>query len=84
MSLLSYLATIFGTAMAFSNIPQAHKIFKRKSAKDISKFTYSLLAFGSLIWLIYGIELGNLPIMITYAVGTLSCLIVLGQCFLYK
>jgi MtN3 and saliva related transmembrane protein len=84
MSLLATLATIFGTAMAFSNIPQAHKIFKRKSARDISKVTYSLLAFGSFIWLLYGIELGNLPIMITYSVGTLSCLIVLTQCFLYK
>lgn len=84
MSILATLAAIFGTAMAFSNIPQAHKIFKRKSAKDISKFTYSLLAFGSFIWLLYGIELGNLPIMITYSVGTLSCLFVLGQCFVYK
>ena len=84
MSVLATLATIFGTAMAFSNIPQAHKIFKRKSAKDLSKLTYSLLAFGSFIWLLYGIELGNLPIIITYSVGTLSCIVVLIQCYFYK
>ena len=84
MSILATLATVFGTAMAFSNIPQAHKIFKRKSARDISKLTYSLLAFGSIVWILYGIELRNFPIMITYSVGTVSCLIVLIQCYLYK
>ena len=61
MSVLATLAAIFGTAMAFSNFPQAYKIFKRQSAKDISKITYSLLTLGSLIWLFYGIELGNVP-----------------------
>ena len=84
MSVLATLATIFGTAMAFSNIPQAHKIFRRKSARDISKVTYSLLAFGSFIWLLYGIEINNFPIVFTYSIGTMSCLVVLAQCFLYK
>ena len=84
MSILATLAAVFGVAMAVSNFPQAYKIFKRKSAKDISKLTYSLLTLGSLIWLMYGIELGNVPIMVSYSVGSLSCIIVLGQCFVYK
>ena len=84
MSVLATLAAVFGTAMAFSNFPQAYKIFKRKSAKDISKITYGLLTIGSLVWLLYGIELGNTPIMVSYSVGTFSCIVVLTQCFLYK
>ena len=84
MSILATLAAIFGTAMAFSNFPQAYKIFKRKSAKDISKLTYGLLTVGSLVWLLYGMELGNVPIMVSYSVGSLSCIVVLSQCFLYK
>jgi len=84
MSILATLAAVFGTAMAFSNFPQAYKIFKRKSARDISKITYTLLTVGSLVWLMYGIELGNTPIMVSYSVGTLSCITVLTQCYLYK
>ena len=84
MSILATLAAIFGTAMAFSNFPQAYKIFKRKSAGDISKVTYILLTVGSFIWLLYGIELGNTAIMVSYSVGTLSCIAVLTQCFWYK
>jgi len=84
MSILSFLASVFGTAMAFSNIPQAHKIFKRKSAKDISMLTYSLLTAGSIVWLLYGVEISNLPIIITYSIGTLSCLVVLVGCFIYR
>ncbi len=84
MSMLSFLAAVLGTAMAFSNIPQAHKIIKRKSAKDISILTYSLLTAGSIVWLLYGVEIGNTPIIISYSVGTLSCIFVLGGCFVYK
>ena len=84
MSVLSILASVLGMSMAFSNIPQAHKIFKRKSAGDISPITYTMLTAGSLVWLLYGIELGNLPIILTYSVGTLSCILVLAGWIKHK
>jgi MtN3 and saliva related transmembrane protein len=70
MSFLSILATIFGLLMSFASIPQAHKIFKRKSAKDISFITYLLFTLGSIVWLLYGIEIGDIPIIWSYAAGT--------------
>ncbi len=83
MTLLAILATLFGTLMALSNIPQAYKIFHRKSAKDISPITYSILLVGGAVWLLYGIELNNMPLIVANSVGTISVLLVLVGWFLY-
>ena len=79
MSLLYLLATIFGTVSGIANFPQAYKIFKRKSAKDISILTYSILLVGAVIWILYGIEIGNFPIIITNIFGAVNIgLVVIG------
>jgi len=49
MTILSILATIFRTLSGLANFPQALKIFKRKSAGDISILTYSILLTGAII-----------------------------------
>ncbi len=84
MSILSILATIFGSAMALANLPQAHKIFKRKSAKDISRLAYSVLLFGAVIWILYGVEIKSFPIIISNVLGTTGIGLVLLGCFLYS
>ncbi len=83
MSLLSLLATIFGLGEGALNLPQAYRIFKRKSAKDLSIYTFSFQIISVLVWLLYGIEIYNLPIIISniFATFTIS-LIILGW-FLY-
>jgi len=43
MDILPILTTIFGTLRGFAYLPQTYKIFKRKSAKDISPITYIFL-----------------------------------------
>jgi len=63
MNLLAILATIFGTIGGFANIPQAYKIFKRKSAKDISIATCTLVLLGTITWLLYGIQLNDFPLI---------------------
>nr|MCK4930241.1 PQ-loop repeat-containing protein [Nanoarchaeota archaeon] len=83
MTLLPILATLFGTLSAFANFPQAYKIFKRKSAKDISIITYLIILVGAITWFLYGIELKNLPLIITNSIGTISVLLVVIGWFLY-
>jgi MtN3 and saliva related transmembrane protein len=83
MTMLSSLATIFGTAMALANSVQAYKIFKRKSAKDISVIAYTILAIGAIIWVLYGIEITNLPLIISNSIGTAGVLLVILGYFLY-
>ncbi len=81
--ILSILAVIFGTLSGVANFPQAYKIFKRKSAKDISIITFSVLFVGALIWILYGIEIGDFPITLSNSFGALSLGSVIVGWFLY-
>lgn len=79
ITIFAILATISGIAMASAGFPQAIKIFKRKSAKDISILSRFMLLIGGLIWLIYGILLINFPIIISNVFGTVAeVLVVIG------
>jgi MtN3 and saliva related transmembrane protein len=83
ITILAILATIFGALGGIANFPQAYKIFKRKSAKDISILTYSLLLSGAIIWILYGIEIGNFPVIITNTLGAINIGLVVIGWFLY-
>lgn len=83
MTILFILATIFGAIGGLANLPQALKIFKRKSAKDISILTYSLLLTGAIIWIFYGIELRNFAVILTNLFGALNIGLVVIGWFLY-
>ncbi len=83
MTLLATLATIFGTLIGIANFPQVIKIFKRKSAKDISILSVLIFFTGAIIWILYGIELKNLPILITNSLAFISLLFVIVGWFLY-
>ena len=83
MDILSILATVFGTIGAFSSVPQVHKIFKRKSAKDISIITYSLVLLGSLTWFLYGFQLKNFPLIFTNGISLIFCSLVITGWFMY-
>ncbi|MDD5133011.1 MAG: SemiSWEET family transporter [Candidatus Nanoarchaeia archaeon] len=83
MSVLSTLATISGSLMALANFPQVYKIYKRKSAKDISAITYSVYILGALIWLLYGLEIKSVPVLISNIIGIIASILILTGWFLY-
>ncbi|MFQ5647817.1 MAG: SemiSWEET family sugar transporter, partial [Candidatus Aenigmatarchaeota archaeon] len=79
MTILAVLATIFGSIGGLANLPQAYRIFRRKSAGDISITTYSILLAGALVWVLYGLEIGNFPVIITNVFGSVCIgLVALG------
>ena len=83
MTILSTLAIVFGTIMAVANLPQAYKIFKRKSAKDISMITYLFLFIGAIVWILYGIEIKSLPLIFSNAIGILVIIMIIFGWFMY-
>ena len=83
MTVLSVLATIFGTIGGLANIPQVYRIFKRKSAKDISIITYAMVLAAVIIWVLYGIEIKDFPIIISNIFATISAALVILGWFLY-
>lgn len=84
MEILPIITTIFGTLMSFGYFTQTYKIFKRKSARDVSLATYLFFTFGITIWLIYGITISNYPIIISNAVFLIGALSVLFAYFTHK
>ncbi len=79
MNTLAILTTIFGVAMSFGYFTQTYKIIKTKSIKGVSLATYIFFAIGITMWLIYGLSIGDLPIIISnivFIIGALSVIIV--------
>jgi MtN3 and saliva related transmembrane protein len=52
----------FLTTVAF--VPQVTKIWKSRSAKDISVQTFLAFTLGVGLWLVYGILMGELPMIV--------------------
>ena len=69
------MTTIIGLAAAVltstATLPQAIKSFKTKKTEDISLFTFLMALSGTVLWLIYGLAEGDLPIILANTVSFL-------------
>ena len=72
----------FCTTIAF--LPQAIKVFKSKSTKDISLYMFIIFTIGVLSWLIYGIIINDMPIMLANAVTLILSFFILIYKIKYK
>ena len=66
-----------GALITFGFIPQIIRVFKLKSAREISATFNILLLVGMLLWLIYGISLHLTPVIFWNSVGMLLVSILL-------
>ncbi len=64
----------FLTTLAF--VPQVIKIWRSRSAKDISLPMYVVFTTGVALWLAYGVMLGAMPIIIANCITLLLTLAV--------
>jgi len=64
------LGWVAGAIVTTSLIPQIIRVFKLKSAREISLVFTTLMFAGILLWLGYGIALGYLPVIVWNAIGT--------------
>lgn len=74
IKLLGLLAALFTT---IANFPQAYKIIRTKSTKDISPITYSMLLIGGLLWVVYGIIRGDLPVILANGISATTSAVIL-------
>lgn len=65
----------FCTTLAF--LPQVIRVWRTKSADDISLATFSLLSFGVFMWLVYGFGIGSMPIIVGNAITLIFALSIL-------
>jgi uncharacterized protein with PQ loop repeat len=68
---------VVGIATGAAYIPQAARIWKRKSSDDVSVVTYLLFFGGQVIYLLYGIRFHQIPIVIGMAANIVGNLAVI-------
>ena len=76
------LLAAFGTTVSF--LPQAIKTIQTKDTSGISLGMYSLFTAGTLLWLIYGILSGSIPVTIANAITLIFASIILVYKIRYK
>ena len=66
--IISYIGffAAFCTTIAF--LPQAIKVYKTKSTKDISLYMFLIFTVGVISWLIYGLIINDWPVILANAV----------------
>ena len=60
-STIGFIAAILTTV---SFVPQVLKVWRTRSAKDISLGMYSLFTLGSAAWLVYGVLIDSWPVIL--------------------
>lgn len=66
---MDWLGYCAGALTTFSFIPQIIRIFKTKSAHDISLIFNTMFLIGIALWLAYGIMIEETPIIIWNAIA---------------
>ena len=70
------------TTLAF--IPQVVKTWKSRYTRDISLGMFLIFSLGTLLWLLYGILIGALPVVIANAITLVLALTILVFKIKYK
>lgn len=62
------LGLLAATTTTVAFLPQVIRNWKTRSAGDLSFGTFGLFTAGLVLWLIYGLIIGNLPIIVSNTV----------------
>lgn len=71
MNYTQLLGLVAGSFTTIAFLPQVIKTWKSRSAKDLSLGMFSLFCLGVLLWLIYGIQVKDIPVIIANMVTLL-------------
>ncbi|HYA38232.1 MAG TPA: SemiSWEET transporter [Candidatus Methylomirabilis sp.] len=78
------LGLIAGVLTTAAFIPQALKTWKTRNTRDISLGMFTIFCAGTLLWLLYGIRIGAMPVIIANAVTLVLAMTILGFKIKYK
>ena len=77
MKLTPYIGLLAGLLTSGAAIPQVIQTYRTKHARDLSMWQLILLNLGMMLWLAYGISLGDLPLILAniFSIFCYTCLI---------
>jgi MtN3 and saliva related transmembrane protein len=83
-SVLGWLVSVVGVATGIAYVPQALRIWKRRSSDDVSILTYALFLGGQLIYLVYGIRIAQWPLIVGMAANIAGSVAVIGSALRFR
>jgi len=84
VSLTDWVGMLAGTLTTIAFVPQVLKIWLTKSADDVSYLMFAIFSLGVILWLVYGIELGAMPIVVANIVTLVLSLLVVALKVRYR
>ena len=83
-TVLAFSAATWGIAMAVSPVLQIRKIVHHRSSRGVSVGYMSVLFIGFLLWLAYGIALGNWAMIVPNIVAAIVIVATMVVAFRYR
>lgn len=84
MDLIEMLGLVAGTLTTIAFIPQVLKTYRTRSAKDLSLGMFLIFFTGTVCWLLYGILIGDLPVIAANTVTMMLASVLLFFKFWFK
>ena len=82
--LIKYIGFLAAFCTTFAFFPQAVKVWKTKSTKDISLHMFIIFTIGIFSWLVYGFAISDIPLILANSVTFLLSLFILIYKIKYK
>lgn len=82
--LIQAAVTVVGVALSLAYFPQAWRIWKNKSAEDVSTSSYLTIGIGTTTWLLYGLYRDDIVIIASFLFGVVGSWLVLCLTLYFK
>ena len=79
MSTEIIVSAVAATLTTAAFVPQALHIIRHKETRAISLFMYVSFATGVALWLLFGVMIGNWPIIVSNAITLLLALAIIAM-----
>ena len=84
MDTVTILGSAAGALTTLSLLPQVVKIWKSRSARDISPVMFVVFSIGITLWIIYGFAINSMPVIVANFVSLVLGLIILWLKFKFR
>ena len=82
--IIKYIGFFAAFCTTISFLPQAIKVYKSKSTKDISLYMFLIFTIGTFCWLVYGLVISSVPIMLANTITLVLSFFILIYNIKYK
>jgi MtN3 and saliva related transmembrane protein len=73
-----------GSLTTLALIPQVVRIWRSRSAEDVSGATFAVMGAGIALWIVYGVRIGSAPVIVFNAVSLVLAAAILALKARYK